>query len=150
MPYAVRVASMFFLMYGASLACSFGSTWNFCTIAGYRPPMRTADSTSRPKPITGSCHVRRQMVEKNSTAQITAMQNRIVFAGRYALASTYRRPVQLPAALKSLDFTASPYRSSQYATAFSETKIPISTERWPVAAPVARVPGLVTRSPPYR
>ena len=34
MPYAVRVASMFFLMYGASLACSFGWTWNFCTIAG--------------------------------------------------------------------------------------------------------------------
>ena len=82
MPYASRVASMFFLMYGASLACSFGWTWNFCTIAGYRPPIRIAESTISPKPITGSCQVRRHSVAKNSRAQMTAMQNRIVFAGR--------------------------------------------------------------------
>ncbi|CAM5731499.1 hypothetical protein SALBM217S_06422 [Streptomyces griseoloalbus] len=76
------MALRFFSTYGASLACSFGWTWNFCTIAGYRPPMRIADSTIRPKPMTGSCHVRRHRVAKNSSAQITAMQNRIVLAGR--------------------------------------------------------------------
>ncbi len=82
MSYASRVALMFCLMYGASLACSFGWTWNFCTMAGYRPPMRTAESTIRPKPMTGSCQVRRHSVAKKSTAQIAAMKNRIVFAGR--------------------------------------------------------------------
>lgn len=141
---------MFFSMYGASLDCSFGCTWNFCTMAGYRPPIRIAESTIRPKPMTGSCQVRRHNVAKNSTAQIAAMQNRMVLAGRYAFASTYRRPVQLSVALKSLDFTASPYRSSQYATALRATNTPSSTERWPVAAAVARAPGLVIRSPPYR
>lgn len=75
--------------------------------------MRIAESTIRPKPMTGSCQVRRHRVAKNSSAQMTAMQNRIVLAGRYAFASTYLRPVQSPVALKSLDFTASPYRSSQ-------------------------------------
>ena len=34
MPYAVRVASMFLPMYGASLSASVGLTWNCCTIAG--------------------------------------------------------------------------------------------------------------------
>ncbi|CAM5719688.1 hypothetical protein SFUMM280S_03476 [Streptomyces fumanus] len=41
-----------------------------------------AESTIRPKPITGNCQVRRQRVAKNSSAQMTAMQNRIVLAGR--------------------------------------------------------------------
>lgn len=100
--------------------------------------------------MTGSCQVRRQMVAKNSSAQMAAMQNRIVLVSRYAFASTYLRPVQLPVALKSLDFTASPYRSSQYATAFRVTKIPRSTDRCPVAAAVARAPGEVTLRPPYR
>lgn len=44
--------------------------------------MRIADRTISPKPITGSCQVRRQMVAKNSSAQMMAMMNRIVFAGR--------------------------------------------------------------------
>lgn len=44
--------------------------------------MRIADRTISPNPITGSCQVRRQSVAKNSTAQMTAMQKRIVFAGR--------------------------------------------------------------------
>lgn len=66
MPYASRVALRFFSTYGASLACSFGWTWNFWTMAGYRPPIRIAESTIRPKPITGSCQVRRHRVAKNS------------------------------------------------------------------------------------
>ncbi len=148
MPYACLVASMFFWMYGVSLACSFGLTWNCCTIAGYTPPISTADSAISPKPISAGAQVRRTGVRKNSTAQMIATKNRMVLAGRNALASTYRRPVQPSTPLYEPDFTASPYRSSQYATAFSSTKIPSSTARWPCAPALARRPGPCSRRPP--
>ena len=51
------------------------------------PPMITALSTSSPKPIPGAIQLRSSTVAKNSTAQTSAIQNRIDFAGSTALMS---------------------------------------------------------------
>src|SRR5512145_1084388 len=87
MEYAVRVASMFRLMYGASLSGSDGETWNCCTTPGQSTPSRIAESTSSARPTDGSIQVRRKTLAKKSTAQISAMKVRISFDGSTALSS---------------------------------------------------------------
>ena len=85
--YAALVASMFFLMYGCSLSACEGSTWNCCTIPGHTRPSRIEDSTSRARPTEGSSQVRSTMLARNSTAQINAMNIRMLRAGSTALSS---------------------------------------------------------------
>ena len=78
---------MFSSMYGPSLSGTLGLTWNCCTTPGTMSPSRIADSASSAMPSEGSIHVRRQMLRKNSTAQIRAMPVRISLAGSTALSS---------------------------------------------------------------
>ena len=97
------------LMYGLSLTCSFGLTTNCWMIAGYTPPISTADSTSSPKPTAGSSVLRRIAPAKKRTAHSTAMTARTVLAGRIALTSVYEAPVRTtPRWEKSM-----PYRSTK-------------------------------------
>ena len=133
-------------MYGVSLASSFGLTTNCWMIAGYRPPIRIAESTSSPNPTAGSIALRRAAPAKNSRAHRTAITARTVLAGSTALTSVYEAPVvTAPRWEKSM-----PYRSTQYATAFSSTKTPNSTNRCACAAIVTRGRRPCMRSPPYR
>ena len=74
-------------MYGVSLASSFGLTTNCWMIAGYSPPIRMADSTSRPNPTAGSIGLRRAAPAKNSSAQMMAITASTVLAGSTAFTS---------------------------------------------------------------
>ena len=56
-------------------------------MAGYTPPMITAESTSSPKPTAGSRVLRRSAPAKKSAAQITAITASTVLAGRMAFTS---------------------------------------------------------------
>ena len=85
--YAARVALMFLSMYGASLSAWEGSTWNCCTMPGQTRPSRIEDSTSRARPTEGSSQVRSTRFARNSTAQMTAMNIRMLRAGSTALSS---------------------------------------------------------------
>ncbi len=87
MPYASRVASMFFSMYGASLSACDGSTWNCCTMPGQIRPSRIEERAIRPRPTDGSSHVRRTTFAKKSIAQISAMNIKMFLAGSTALSS---------------------------------------------------------------
>ena len=69
------------------MASSLGLTTNCWMIAGYRPPMRIADSTSSPNPTAGSIALRRAAPAKNSRAHSTAMTESTVLAGSTALTS---------------------------------------------------------------
>ena len=80
-PKAARVAWMFFPMYVASLSGSSGLTWKRCIIPGQTPPSRTAEIANRARPTPGSSQVRRTMLAKNSSAQMTAMNIRMFFDG---------------------------------------------------------------------
>ena len=71
-------------MYTSSLSASVGLTWKFWTIAGQIMPSRIAERTSNARPTDGSCQVRRQMLRKNSTAQINATPIRMLRAGSTA------------------------------------------------------------------
>ena len=81
---AARVAWMFLPMYDASLSGSSGLTWNRCIRPGQTPPSSTAEIANSASPTPGSSQVRRTMLAKNSTAQITAMNIRMFFAGSTA------------------------------------------------------------------
>jgi hypothetical protein len=75
---------MFSWMYCSSLSASVGLTWKFWTIAGQIMPSRIAERTSSASPTDGSCHVRRQMLAKNNTAQISATPIKMLRAGSSA------------------------------------------------------------------
>ena len=75
---------MFLPMYDASLSGSSGLTWNRCIRPGHTAPSRTAEIANRASPTPGSSQVRRRMLAKNSTAQITAMNIRMFFDGSTA------------------------------------------------------------------
>lgn len=71
--------------------------------------------------------IRRSRVKieaKNAKAQMTAMDNRMSFAGRTALMSVKPGPVNV-GSLRLLDINE--YRSNQYATALRSTKVPAMT-----------------------
>ena len=71
--------------------------------------------------------IRRSRVKieaKNAKAQMTAMDNRMSFAGRTALMSVKHGPVNV-GYLRLLDINE--YRSNQYATALRSTKVPAMT-----------------------
>ena len=75
---------------------SEGLTWNCCTMPGQITPSRIEESTSSTRPTEGSSQVRRKTLAKNSTAQISAMNVRIAFAGSTACWSVKPMPVKSP------------------------------------------------------
>ena len=83
-PNAERVAAMFLPMYGASLSGSSGLTWNRCISPGHTAPSSTAETANSASPTPGSSQVRRRMLAKNSSAQMTAMNIKMFFEGSTA------------------------------------------------------------------
>ena len=54
------------------------------------------NTSSTPNPIAGNWALFSHRLASTPAAMITAIQNRIVFAGRDALTSVYEAPVTLP------------------------------------------------------
>ena len=81
--------------------------------------MSTDEITKRAVPAAGRSHERRTIFAKKSSAQTTAIAERIALAGRSAFTSVYLRPV-----MRVLSLRESAYRSNQYATALMRTMRP--------------------------